>query len=40
MLVPWCLNRGGHEKVGTCQVDYDSADKVLSELILELKNNG
>lgn len=33
-------NGGGHEKVGTCQVDYDSADKVLSELVLELKNNG
>jgi nanoRNase/pAp phosphatase (c-di-AMP/oligoRNAs hydrolase) len=33
-------NGGGHEKVGTCQVDYDSTDKVLSELVLELKNNG
>lgn len=33
-------NGGGHEKVGTCQVDYDSTDKVLSELVIELKNNG
>jgi nanoRNase/pAp phosphatase (c-di-AMP/oligoRNAs hydrolase) len=33
-------NGGGHPKVGTCQVDYDSTDKVLSELVLELKNNG
>ena len=33
-------NGGGHEKVGTCQVDYDLADKVLSELVVELKNNG
>lgn len=29
-------NGGGHKKVGTCQVDYKSADKVLSELIIEL----
>lgn len=33
-------NGGGHPKVGTCQVDYDSADKVLSELVSELKSNG
>ena len=33
-------NGGGHEKVGTCQVDYDSADGVLNELLVELKNNG
>jgi len=33
-------NGGGHEKVGTCQVDYDLADKVLNELVVELKNNG
>lgn len=33
-------NGGGHEKVGTCQVDYDLSDKVLSELVVELKNNG
>lgn len=33
-------NGGGHEKVGTCQVDYNVVDKVLNELVLELKNNG
>lgn len=33
-------NGGCHEKVGTGQVDYDLAYKVLSELVLELKNNG
>ena len=33
-------NGGGHEKVGTCQVDYDLTDKVLNELVVELKNNG
>jgi len=33
-------NGGGHEKVGTCQVDYDSTDRILVELVLELKNNG
>jgi len=30
-------NGGGHEKVGTCQVDYNVVDKVLNELVLELK---
>lgn len=33
-------NGGGHEKVGTCQVDYALTDKTLSELIEELKKNG
>lgn len=31
---------GGHVKVGTCQVDYDSTDPTLAEIIEELKNNG
>ena len=30
-------NGGGHEKVGTCQVDYNVVDKVLNELVLQLK---
>lgn len=28
-------NGGCHEKVGTCQVDYELSDKVLNELVLE-----
>ena len=27
---------GGHKVVGTCQVPYDDADKVLNELLLEI----
>jgi nanoRNase/pAp phosphatase (c-di-AMP/oligoRNAs hydrolase) len=28
---------GGHERVGTCQVDYDKADEVLSEIVAQMK---
>jgi nanoRNase/pAp phosphatase (c-di-AMP/oligoRNAs hydrolase) len=33
-------NGGGHPKVGTCQVDYDDADKTLKELIEKMKIDG
>ena len=28
---------GGHKQVGTCQVDYDDADKVINELVEQIK---
>jgi nanoRNase/pAp phosphatase (c-di-AMP/oligoRNAs hydrolase) len=31
---------GGHEKVGTCQVPVEDADRVMRELIDRLKANG
>jgi len=30
---------GGHTQVGTCQVPYEDADKVLAEIITALKNS-
>lgn len=33
-------NGGGHDKVGTCQVSYDEADKTLKNLIETMKING
>ena len=31
---------GGHEKVGTCQVPYEDADRVLKELIAVMQKDG
>ena len=31
---------GGHERVGTCQVDYDKADEVLGEIVSQMKADG
>lgn len=31
---------GGHQQVGTCQVDADRADRVLEEVVAELKSRG
>ncbi|MCL2616025.1 MAG: exopolyphosphatase [Defluviitaleaceae bacterium] len=31
---------GGHKQVGTCQVPYDDADKVINELIATMKTDG
>ncbi|MCL2518566.1 MAG: exopolyphosphatase [Oscillospiraceae bacterium] len=31
---------GGHDRVGTCQVDYADADRVIAELIAQLKIDG
>ncbi len=31
---------GGHRQVGTCQVPYDQADKVLAELTAQMKQDG
>ena len=31
---------GGHEKVGTCQVPYEDADRVIAELIAQMKKDG
>jgi nanoRNase/pAp phosphatase (c-di-AMP/oligoRNAs hydrolase) len=31
---------GGHRQVGTCQVDYADADKVIKELVNVMKKNG
>jgi nanoRNase/pAp phosphatase (c-di-AMP/oligoRNAs hydrolase) len=30
-------NGGGHKAVGTCQVPYDEADRVLKELVAACK---
>lgn len=30
---------GGHPQVGTCQVPYEDADRVVGELVNEIKNN-
>ena len=31
---------GGHRQVGTCQVDYDQADRVIKELVEQMKQDG
>jgi nanoRNase/pAp phosphatase (c-di-AMP/oligoRNAs hydrolase) len=31
---------GGHKQVGTCQVDYAEADRVIEELIEAMKKDG
>ncbi|MDR2672484.1 MAG: exopolyphosphatase [Coriobacteriales bacterium] len=31
---------GGHPQVGTCQVDYDDADRVIAEIIAQCKQDG
>ena len=31
---------GGHERVGTCQVDYKAADSVLGEIVAQMKADG
>jgi nanoRNase/pAp phosphatase (c-di-AMP/oligoRNAs hydrolase) len=31
---------GGHRQVGTCQVPYDDADKVIAELVEQMKKDG
>jgi oligoribonuclease NrnB/cAMP/cGMP phosphodiesterase (DHH superfamily) len=31
---------GGHDKVGTCQVPYNDAEKVLQEMIAQMKQDG
>ena len=31
---------GGHKQVGTCQVPYEDADKVIAELIAQMKKDG
>ncbi len=31
---------GGHKQVGTCQVDYDMVDDVISELTIQMKIDG
>ncbi len=31
---------GGHKQVGTCQVDYNDADRVIAELIEAITNDG
>ncbi len=31
---------GGHRQVGTCQVDYDDADRVIGELIARMNSDG
>ncbi|MDR3349892.1 MAG: exopolyphosphatase [Acidaminococcales bacterium] len=31
---------GGHERVGTCQVDCEDADRVLREIVATLRKNG
>jgi len=31
---------GGHRQVGTCQIDYADADKVINELILAMNQDG
>jgi len=32
-----CYGGGGHRQVGTCQVPYDDADKVIAEILEKLK---
>jgi nanoRNase/pAp phosphatase (c-di-AMP/oligoRNAs hydrolase) len=29
---------GGHKQVGTCQVPYDDADKIIAEILEKLKH--
>jgi nanoRNase/pAp phosphatase (c-di-AMP/oligoRNAs hydrolase) len=31
---------GGHRQVGTCQVDYDVADRVIEDLIAKINADG
>ena len=31
---------GGHERVGTCQVDYDKTNNILSEIVEHMKKDG
>ncbi len=31
---------GGHKQVGTCQVAYEDADRVLSEIVAQMKQDG
>lgn len=31
---------GGHRQVGTCQIDYDDANRVIAELIAKCKSDG
>lgn len=31
---------GGHDKVGTCQVPYEDADRVIAELVEQMKKDG
>ena len=31
---------GGHKQVGTCQVPYDDADRVIDELVTRMKSDG
>ena len=31
---------GGHHQVGTCQVDYDDADRVLEEMLAKINADG
>jgi hypothetical protein len=31
---------GGHDQVGTCQIDYDDADRVIKELVAQIKIDG
>ena len=31
---------GGHERVGTCQVDYNDADRILNEIVAQMKVDG
>lgn len=31
---------GGHDKAGTCQVDYDAADAVIAELVAQINADG
>jgi len=31
---------GGHRQVGTCQVEYDDADRVIGELVAQMKIDG
>jgi nanoRNase/pAp phosphatase (c-di-AMP/oligoRNAs hydrolase) len=30
---------GGHKPVGTCQVDYNEADKIIDEIIKKINSN-
>jgi nanoRNase/pAp phosphatase (c-di-AMP/oligoRNAs hydrolase) len=33
-------NGGGHPQVGTCQVDYDDADRIIAEIVEQCKSDG
>jgi len=34
-----CYGGGGHKQVGTCQVSYDQADKIVDEILEKIKSN-